>query len=166
MFSFVQSIEDTLSRFGFRDGGKISQHFTFKQRITRNHNVIAELQVSIRKRRDGEPGGAAEPRCTSFADHYGEAAEDDYAAVDGGVADTGGHQVAGEHGGRAHQNRVRRANAGSHICGTSGRKITNEDGGAARWEDGTADVRDDAGDHWANVHGGDAGCWGQVFSTP
>src|SRR5260221_5347812 len=64
-------------------------------------------------------------RHAGFADHYGEAAEDDDAAVDGGVTDAGGHEVADEDGGGAHENCVGGADAGGHIRGAGGGEVAD-----------------------------------------
>src|SRR5271157_5139903 len=105
-----------------------------------------------RKRRSHWCGGGGRRGSAGFADHDGEAAEDDDAAMDGGVADAGGHEIADEDSGRAHGDHVWRADAGGHIRDAGGREHPDQHGGAARRKDWSADMRHDARDHRANVH--------------
>ena len=84
------------------------------------------------------------------------AAENNHSAVGGCIPHSGRWLTTDEHGRATEYDHVGRADARGHVPHPSRRKPTNEYGGTAGREDGSANMRDKDIDHRARVHVADA----------
>ena len=86
------------------------------------------------------------------------AAEDDYSAVSGVVAQACGRHAAYHYGRRAFDNSIRGAGAGSHVADTCGGQTTNEYRWAARWQYRAANMGHYTCNHRACMHISNSRC--------
>ena len=75
-----------------------------------------------------------------------------------GITQTGGGFAANQDGGGTFHDGIRRAHTDAHGTDGGGGQAADQDRGAAGRNNGTADVRNHAGDHGTYMHVGDARC--------